>query len=67
MERLTDRETAQKLKANCDGLKATGIEPSMSDLRYIKLAEYENEEERELNERWLNYNPFLTERFLKVR
>ena len=67
MNRLTDRKTAAELKRNCEGLQAAGIEPSMSDLRYIKLAEYENEEERELNERWLNYNPFLTERFLKVR
>lgn len=67
MERLTDRKTAAELKHNCEGLRKKGIEPNMSDLRYIKLAEYENKEERELNERWLNYNPFLTERFMKVR
>ena len=67
MERLTDRKTAADLKRNCEGLRKKGIEPSMSDLRYIKLAEYENKEERELNERWLNYNPFLVERFMKVR
>lgn len=42
MERLTDRELAKALKSNCEGLKRAGIEPSMSDLRYIKLAEYEN-------------------------
>lgn len=42
MERLTDRELAKALKSNCEGLKRVGIEPNMSDLRYIKLAEYEN-------------------------
>lgn len=42
MERLTDRELAKALKSNCEGLKRAGIEPNMSDLRYIKLAEYEN-------------------------
>ena len=67
MKRLTDRKTAADLKRNAEGLQAKGIEPNMSDLRYIKLAEYENREEQELNKRWLNYNPFLTERFTKVR
>ena len=47
MERLTDRKTAAALKKNADGLKSKGIEPNISDLRYIKLAEYENREERE--------------------
>lgn len=42
MERLTDKELAKALKSNCEGLKQAGIEPNMSDLRYIKLAEYEN-------------------------
>lgn len=42
MERLTDKELAKALKINCEGLKRAGIEPNMSDLRYIKLAEYEN-------------------------
>jgi len=45
MERLTDRKTAADLKRNCDNLQAKGIEPNISDLRYIKLAEYENAEE----------------------
>lgn len=45
MERLTDRKTAADLKANADGLRAAGLEPSEIDKRYIKLAEYENEEE----------------------
>ena len=42
MERLTDKKLAKDLKSNCEGLKRAGIEPNMSDLRYIKLAEYEN-------------------------
>lgn len=42
MKRLTDRELAKALKSNCEGLKRAGIEPNISDLRYIKLAEYEN-------------------------
>lgn len=42
MNRLTDKEVAKALKSNCEGLKRAGIEPNMSDLRYIKLAEYEN-------------------------
>lgn len=45
MERLTDKELAKAIKSNCEGLKRAGIEPNMSDLRYIKLAEYENIEE----------------------
>lgn len=45
MGRLTDRKTAEDLKANVNSLQALGIEPNMSDLRYIKLAEYENAEE----------------------
>lgn len=55
MERLTDRKTAADLKANVESLQALGLEPNMSDLRYIKLAEYENREERERSERYLNY------------
>lgn len=45
MERLTDRKTAATLKDNADGLRAVGLEPTISDLMYIKLAEYENVEE----------------------
>lgn len=45
MERFTDRLTAAELKTNADGLRAAGLEPTISDLRYIKLAEYENAEE----------------------
>ena len=43
--RLTDRETAEEIKENIAGLKAKGIKPDMSDLRYVKLAEFENEQE----------------------
>lgn len=67
MERLTDRATAEALKANADGLLAVGLEPSIMDKRYIKLAEYENREERERSERYLNYDPFLAKRFLETR
>lgn len=75
MERLTDRKTAAALKKNADGLKSKGIEPNMSDLRYIKLAEYENREERGefeqffviksgeiLAHKWLKFNPYLSEK-----
>lgn len=45
MTRLTDKHTAAELKRNCEGLRAAGIDPPMSDLRYIRLAEYEDIEE----------------------
>lgn len=45
MERLTDRRTAAELKANADNLQELGLEPTISDQRYIKLAEYEDIEE----------------------
>lgn len=45
MERLTGRKTAEDLKANVNSLQAAGLEPAITDLRYIKLAEYENAEE----------------------
>lgn len=47
MKRMTDRKLASELKRNAEGLIKAGIEPSISDLRYIKLAEYENKEEDE--------------------
>lgn len=46
MNRLTNRAIAEELRNNIEQLKAVGIEPNISDLRYIKLAEYENSEER---------------------
>lgn len=45
MKRLTDRRTAAELKANGERLRELGFEPSILDLRYIKLAEYEDAEE----------------------
>lgn len=45
MKRLTDRKTAEAVKENAEKLQAAGFEPSISDLIYIKLAEYENAEE----------------------
>ena len=43
--RLTDREVAEKIKDNIAGLRAKGVDVDMSDLRYVKLAEFENEQE----------------------
>lgn len=45
MKRLTDKKTAAALKSNAERLRAAGIEPSIMDQRYIKLAEYEDIEE----------------------
>lgn len=45
MTRLTNRKTAEALRSNAEGLRKAGIEPSVEDLRYIRLAEYENREE----------------------
>lgn len=45
MKRLTDKRTAEALKRNVEGLKAKGFDVPIDDLRYIKLAEYENREE----------------------
>ena len=47
MERLTDRRTAEAVRENIEGLIAAGVEPSVSDVRYVKLAEYEDKEEEE--------------------
>lgn len=46
MERLTDRKTAEALRANAEKLLSKGMQVDISDLRYIKLAGYENEQER---------------------
>lgn len=45
-EPLTDNRTANALRDNTEGLLAVGREPDMSDLRYIKLNRYEQEEMR---------------------
>ena len=42
--RLTDQRTAEALKHNAKGLIEKGFEPSISDMMYIKLAEYEENE-----------------------
>lgn len=44
-KRLTDRKTAEAVKANIEKLQAAGADVSIIDLRYVKLAEYENTEE----------------------
>lgn len=49
MARLTDKKVAEDLKRNAAGLKAAGLDIPMSDRRYIKLAEYEDKEERILS------------------
>lgn len=56
MNRLTNRAIAEELRSNIEQLKAVGIEPNISDLRYIKLAEYENSEERK-EKALVNYDP----------
>ncbi len=67
MERLTDRKTAADLRRNYEGLRAAGMPRDIMTERYIKLAEYENEEERNERERWLIENPYLIKRFLETR
>lgn len=44
--RLTDDRTYLQVKANVDALRSHGFEVSISDLRYIKLAELERYEEK---------------------
>lgn len=46
MKRLTDRRTAEQVRENIEKLRAAGVEPSVSDVRYVKLAEYEDKEKR---------------------
>ena len=41
MERLTGSKTAATLKENAEKLQAAGFAVDMSNLRYIRLAEYE--------------------------
>lgn len=56
MKRLTDRRVAKALRTNAEGLIAKGFDVPIDDLRYIKLAEYENEEERK-ERTSVNYDP----------
>ena len=44
IKRLTDSKTAADLRSNMEKLIAAGIEPNVSDLRYIRLADYEEME-----------------------
>ena len=69
MERLTNRKTATDLKRNVEGLRAKGIEPNMSDLRYIKLAEYENIEDmfKLVNRPPVKWQVLFMKRFLEKR
>ena len=56
MKRLTDKRTAEQVRHNLAGLKAKGMQVSRLDEIYVKLADYENEEER--RERTsVNYDP----------
>lgn len=56
MERLTDHKTAEALRKNAEGLSAKGINVPIDDQRYIKLARYEDEEERKART-FVNYDP----------
>lgn len=56
MNRLTDKRTAEALKRNAEGLTAKDFDVPIDDLRYIKLADYENEEERK-EQNFVNYDP----------
>lgn len=47
MERLTDRTTADDLRRNYEGLRAAGMPRDIATERYIKLADYENKEEKQ--------------------
>lgn len=37
MERLTDRRTAEAVRDNIEKLQSAGVEPSVSDVRYVRL------------------------------
>lgn len=63
MERLTDKKTAEDMRRNYEGLRAAGMPRDIATERYIKLAEYENREERNEHERWAIENPYLIKRF----
>lgn len=44
-KRQTDRKTAKDLEENIEKLIRAGVKPSIIDIRYVKLARYENHEE----------------------
>lgn len=56
MKRLTNRRTAEQVRQNCEGLIKAGVQPSILDLMYCRLADYENaEEDRE--RLFVSYDP----------
>lgn len=73
MERLTDRKTANDLRRNYEGLRAAGMPRDIMTERYIKLAEYENDEEDQELAQWpkenpaIKDNPFFMRRFMETR
>lgn len=56
MKRLTERKVAETLRRNAEKLREKGFEPPMEHQRYVKLADYENEEERKERTQ-VNYDP----------
>ena len=56
MNRLTDRRTAEQVRQNCEGLIKAGVQPSILDLMYCRLADYADEEERRTRT-FVNYDP----------
>lgn len=71
--RLTDRARAAVLKAIIDRMEAGGYEVAEENRIYVKLAEYENAIDEDLQEeaKWPKENPALTpfikQRFMKRR
>ena len=49
-ERLTDDRTYQQVKEIVEGHARAGRTPDIDQLRYIKLAEYERMEEKDMND-----------------
>lgn len=54
--KLTDDKTAETLKRNVEGLQAKGFEIPIDYLRYIKLNQFEQDEERK-QKCFVNYCP----------
>lgn len=51
-ERLTDRRTAEQVRENIEKLRAARVEPSVSDVRYVKLAKCEEKPGKWENEQY---------------
>ena len=56
MQRLTNRRTAEQVRQNCEGLIKAGVQPSILDLMYCRLAEYEDADESR-SRLCVNYDP----------